>query len=201
MEIDKNLFIDRYKKFWRKFHPGAPYPANLLAVTLDYYEDICKAHIEYETFSRICGEVEHDFTELPYGWNQAAYVIDAVRSERLESAQNQAQADSQPITLCKTGTPITESKNPKLQSLIASIKTNNPTLYEIISRIKVRPTQKPHNFCEACQNSGVIDVIEYGARRARRCSCPKGQALTKQMREASHEDCRQSALKFAEYEA
>lgn len=196
---DFDLIAQRFIDFYKIYNPNLHADSNILQAAKKCAELVTGQKIDFATFDRITGEVEKEMITLPYGWNHAAYVIDWVRGERLEAAQNEASQYNQPIVLNKVGTPLTESKNPRLQAAIAKIKATNPELYAIISKIKVRPEEQRYNFCSACQNSGFI--IDDGKKRAKRCVCQKGESMTKQAKQANHEEARQSAQRWAEYEA
>jgi hypothetical protein len=219
MENSDNIkeFSARYLDFWKHFNPGRPVTKILLDTAKKYAADQIMFGVRYQDFDRMCRELEHDMSELPYSFNLVAYVCDWVRQERVERILEEENRMRQPIALPVKGTPIV-TKNSEMDLAVEKLKRAG--LYNwigLLERINAKRASgeavaETQPNCYACSDTGWVDL--HGSVAT--CVCPRGQRIrgldgrrirlgrgpdggTLVVAEATPEQCRAAAGGSGEY--
>jgi len=199
---DLNNFISRYYDFWEYFNPGRSVPGGMAKLAKRYGNNLIAAKVTYHDFNRICEEIEHDLSELPFSFNLPAHVLDMLRIERDDAAMQQQQQDKRPIRLPIEGVAIDLDRSPHLRETVEKLRRSGLTnwlgLLERINarRIASNGEEEYSRKCAACNGTGFVGFYGFfdhvsgrktgklhevtdrgGFEFVKRCVCSKGKRM------------------------
>lgn len=213
-EIEK-LFVGRFIDLWMCFNPGKFTSADIRNVGIRYYKILSAEGIDFKTFDLICNSVERDFSSLGYDFNLAAYVMDCVRSERVEKEQERLRVFSEPVELPATSTQLF-SENPRMAESIKILEKRGVNSFsKVIQKLNtLRQCGKFLNYnyrCFACMDTGFVaysvlmtdDKKKFVKIReesdsgcvqvTKRCMCHEGSILAACIPQATKQECIEAA--------